>query len=80
MLKPTGPIDTTLCDFETVESVNDKLYANLHDLVQMPFFKYFQVPGLLRVLAPFLTFPRSTCTENVRSGPTTGRAATRGAQ
>ncbi|KAJ7925012.1 hypothetical protein B0H13DRAFT_1977211 [Mycena leptocephala] len=40
---PTGPIDTTLCDYETVESVNDRLYANLHDLVQMPFFKYFQV-------------------------------------
>ncbi|KAJ7747358.1 hypothetical protein B0H16DRAFT_1375640 [Mycena metata] len=40
---PTGPIDTTLCDYETVESVNDRLFANLHDLVQMPFFKYFQV-------------------------------------
>ncbi|KAJ7346838.1 hypothetical protein DFH08DRAFT_203690 [Mycena albidolilacea] len=40
---PTGPIDTTLCDYETVESVNDRLFANLHELVQMPFFKYFQV-------------------------------------
>ncbi|KAJ7772583.1 hypothetical protein DFH07DRAFT_802407 [Mycena maculata] len=40
---PTGPIDATLCDYETVESVNDRLYANLHELVQMPFFKYFQV-------------------------------------
>ncbi|KAJ6499091.1 hypothetical protein C8R45DRAFT_981077 [Mycena sanguinolenta] len=40
---PTGPIDTTLCDFETVESVNDRLFANLHELVQMPFFKYFQI-------------------------------------
>nr|GAT43005.1 endoplasmic oxidoreductin-1 [Mycena chlorophos] len=40
---PTGPIDTTLCDFETVESVNDDLFANLHELVAMPFFKFFQV-------------------------------------
>ncbi|KAE9411253.1 endoplasmic oxidoreductin [Gymnopus androsaceus JB14] len=41
--KPTGPIDTTLCDYETVESVNGDLFSNLHELVQMPFFKYFQV-------------------------------------
>ncbi|EKM54501.1 uncharacterized protein PHACADRAFT_258384 [Phanerochaete carnosa HHB-10118-sp] len=40
---PTGPIDTTSCDFETVESVNDALYTHLHDLVQTPFFKYFRV-------------------------------------
>ncbi|KAJ7496038.1 hypothetical protein B0H11DRAFT_2001621 [Mycena galericulata] len=40
---PTGPIDTTMCDYETVESVNDRLYSNLHDLVEMPFFKYFQI-------------------------------------
>ncbi|KAJ7595030.1 hypothetical protein C8J56DRAFT_928239 [Mycena floridula] len=39
---PTGPIDTTLCDYETVESVNDELFSNLNDLVRMPFFKYFQ--------------------------------------
>ncbi|KAF5370868.1 hypothetical protein D9758_001902 [Tetrapyrgos nigripes] len=42
-VKPTGPIDTTLCDYETVESVNRDLFDNLHQLVQMPFFKYFQV-------------------------------------
>ncbi|EEB87418.1 hypothetical protein MPER_15229, partial [Moniliophthora perniciosa FA553] len=42
-LKPTGPIDTTLCDYETVESVNQQLFQNLHELVQTPFFKYFQV-------------------------------------
>ncbi|KAK7472679.1 endoplasmic oxidoreductin-1 [Stygiomarasmius scandens] len=42
-VKPTGPIDTTLCDYETVESVNRELFENLHELVQMPFFKYFQV-------------------------------------
>ncbi|KAF7315463.1 Endoplasmic oxidoreductin-1 [Mycena indigotica] len=40
---PTGPIDTTLCDFETVESVNDELFSNLHELVATPFFKFFQV-------------------------------------
>ncbi|CAK5265701.1 unnamed protein product [Mycena citricolor] len=39
---PTGPIDTTYCDFETVESVNEQLFDNLHELVATPFFKYFQ--------------------------------------
>lgn len=38
----TGPIETTLCDYETIESVNEELYRNLHDLVQTPFFRYFQ--------------------------------------
>lgn len=41
--QPTGPIDTTLCDFETVESVNDDLFNTLKDLIRTPFFKYFQV-------------------------------------
>lgn len=40
---PTGPIDATLCDYETVETVNRALFKNLHELVQTPFFKYFQV-------------------------------------
>ncbi|KAI0075105.1 endoplasmic oxidoreductin [Panus rudis PR-1116 ss-1] len=40
---PTGPIETTLCDYETVESYNDQLYDELHELVQTPFFKYFRV-------------------------------------
>ncbi|KAI0297095.1 endoplasmic oxidoreductin [Russula brevipes] len=40
---PTGPIETTLCDYETIESVNNVLYNQLHDLVQTPFFKYFRV-------------------------------------
>lgn len=40
---PTGPIETTLCDFETVESYNDELYNNLHELVETPFFKYWRV-------------------------------------
>ncbi|KAF5393259.1 hypothetical protein D9757_000769 [Collybiopsis confluens] len=41
--QPTGPIDTTMCDYETVESVNGDLFSNVHELVKMPFFKYFQV-------------------------------------
>ncbi|KAG5638881.1 hypothetical protein H0H81_009184 [Sphagnurus paluster] len=41
--KPTGPIETTMCDYETVESVNEELLSNLSELVRMPFFKYFQV-------------------------------------
>ncbi|KAG6866721.1 hypothetical protein C0991_011380 [Blastosporella zonata] len=41
--KPTGPIETTFCDYETLESVNDELFTNLSDLVHLPFFKYFQV-------------------------------------
>ncbi|KIJ67955.1 hypothetical protein HYDPIDRAFT_82991 [Hydnomerulius pinastri MD-312] len=39
----TGPIETTMCDYETIESVNEELYTNLHDLVETPFFRYFQV-------------------------------------
>ncbi|KAF8482907.1 endoplasmic oxidoreductin [Russula ochroleuca] len=39
----TGPIETTLCDYETIESVNYVLYNQLHELVQTPFFKYFRV-------------------------------------
>ncbi|KAI0305714.1 endoplasmic oxidoreductin [Multifurca ochricompacta] len=40
---PTGPIETTLCDYETIESVNNVLYDQLHELVETPFFKYFRV-------------------------------------
>jgi len=40
---PTGPIETTMCDYETIESINGELYDQLHELVQMPFFKYFRV-------------------------------------
>ncbi|KAL4252812.1 EROs family protein [Abortiporus biennis] len=40
---PEGPIETTLCDYETVESYNDDLYNVLHQLVETPFFKYFRV-------------------------------------
>ncbi|KAF7981891.1 hypothetical protein HWV62_31473 [Athelia sp. TMB] len=40
---PTGPIETTLCDYESIESVNEDLFHNLKELVHTPFFKYFQV-------------------------------------
>ncbi|KAF9049942.1 hypothetical protein BJ165DRAFT_1455149 [Panaeolus papilionaceus] len=39
----TGPIETTMCDYETVESVNDDLFSNISKLVHEPFFRYFQV-------------------------------------
>lgn len=42
----TGPIETTLCDYETLESVNEDLFSRLHELVETPFFKYFKV-GIL---------------------------------
>ena len=43
MKQPTGPIEMTQCDFETVESVTDELYSNLHELVAAPFFRYYRV-------------------------------------
>jgi hypothetical protein len=39
----TGPIETTACDFESVESVNDNLFQELHNLVRTPFFKFWRV-------------------------------------
>jgi len=41
-----------MCDYETIESVNDELFSNLSNLVHMPFFRYFQV--LLLSLAQIL--------------------------
>lgn len=32
-----------MCDYETIESVNDELFSNLSELVHKPFFRYFQV-------------------------------------
>ena len=32
-----------MCDYETIESVNDDLFSNLSELVNKPFFRYFQV-------------------------------------
>lgn len=41
--QPTGPIETTSCDYESLESVNNDLFNNMDELVRTPFFKYFQV-------------------------------------
>ncbi|KAF9523998.1 endoplasmic reticulum Oxidoreductin 1-domain-containing protein [Crepidotus variabilis] len=41
--KLTGPIETTSCDYESIESVNEKLFSDLSELVHTPFFRYFQV-------------------------------------
>ncbi|KAG6920288.1 hypothetical protein DXG01_005057 [Tephrocybe rancida] len=48
--KPTGPIETTLCDYETLDSANEELFTNLSDLVRLPFFKYFQVSSCFALL------------------------------
>ena len=37
-----------MCDYETVESVNDVLFERLHELVQTPFFKYFRVSDVVK--------------------------------
>lgn len=42
-LQPTGPIETTQCNYESIESVTDDLYNELHSLVETPFFKFFRV-------------------------------------
>lgn len=42
-LQTTGPIETTACDYESIDSVTEDLFDNLHELVQTPFFKYFRV-------------------------------------
>ncbi len=42
-LKPTGPIEATSCDYETIESVTEILYDHLHELVETPFFRYYRV-------------------------------------
>ncbi|THV01040.1 endoplasmic oxidoreductin [Dendrothele bispora CBS 962.96] len=42
-VKPTGPIDTTLCDYETVDELNDELYENLREISKAPFFRYLQM-------------------------------------
>ncbi|KZT61993.1 endoplasmic reticulum oxidoreductin 1 [Calocera cornea HHB12733] len=39
----SGPIETTQCDYETVESATEVLFDRLGQLVKMPFFKYYKV-------------------------------------
>ncbi|WWC92854.1 uncharacterized protein L201_007815 [Kwoniella dendrophila CBS 6074] len=40
---PSGPIESTHCLYETVESLNHKLFPELHELVTYPFFKHYKV-------------------------------------
>ncbi|KAJ3972099.1 endoplasmic reticulum Oxidoreductin 1-domain-containing protein [Lentinula raphanica] len=62
--KPTGPIDATSCDYETVDSYNGQLYDSLRYLLQLPFFKYLQI-DLYRG-CPFWE-DDATCTESTCS-------------
>jgi len=39
----TGPIETTECDYEALDGVNNDLYEHLSELVETPFFRYFRV-------------------------------------
>lgn len=46
-----------MCDYETIESVNDELFGNMSELVNMPFFRYFQVYHLLyRPVSAYISF------------------------
>ncbi|KAJ4480148.1 endoplasmic oxidoreductin-1 [Lentinula aciculospora] len=62
--KPTGPIDTTSCDYESIESANSELHDSLQHLLQLPFFKYLQI-DLYRG-CPFWE-DDATCTESTCS-------------
>jgi hypothetical protein len=70
-----------MCDYETIESVNDELFSNLSDLVHMPFFRYFQVSlsGSLRQ-ALFLIAVRWIYTANAHFGRTMVLVVTQDAQ
>ena len=50
-LQLTGPIETTHCDYESIDDVNVELFGNLSDLVHFPFFRYFQVCNSLIFLS-----------------------------
>lgn len=41
--QPSGPIENTLCAYETIESLNKELYPTLHDLVTSDFFRHYKV-------------------------------------
>ncbi|KIK62650.1 hypothetical protein GYMLUDRAFT_242792 [Collybiopsis luxurians FD-317 M1] len=64
--KPAGPIDATLCNYETVESANNELHDHLSYLLRLPFFKFLQI-DLYRG-CPFWE-DDATCTESTCSIP-----------
>jgi hypothetical protein len=41
--QPSGPIENTLCAYETIETLNKDLYPTLHDLVTSDFFRHYKV-------------------------------------
>ena len=41
--QPSGPIESTHCLYETVESLNTALYPELQRLVHYPFFRHYKV-------------------------------------
>jgi len=69
-----------MCDFETIESVNDELFGNLSELVEKPFFRYFQVRSMPSSFYKMLMINRLTCIENVHFGQTMVHAIIRGVQ
>ncbi|ODN74499.1 hypothetical protein L202_06879 [Cryptococcus amylolentus CBS 6039] len=40
---PSGPIESTHCLYEQVESLNQRLFPALHELVTTPFFRHYKV-------------------------------------
>lgn len=64
----TGPIEATLCDYEIIESINELLYTHLHELVQTPFFRYFQVGISLGFSYRYMSTVRLIFIENVPFG------------
>ena len=41
--QPSGPIENTLCAYETIEELNKRLYPELHGIVESNFFRYWKV-------------------------------------
>jgi hypothetical protein len=70
-----------MCDYETIESVNDELFSNLSVLVHMPFFRYFQVCLSGSLGQPLFLIPvRWICTANAHFGRTMVLVMTQDAQ
>ncbi|RXK36590.1 endoplasmic oxidoreductin 1 [Tremella mesenterica] len=40
---PSGPIESTHCLYETIESLNPRLFPVIHSLVETPFFRHYKV-------------------------------------
>ncbi len=74
-LQPSGPIENTLCAYETIETLNKDLFPALHKLVEGDFFRHYKVSlrmarrSSVRVIANAQIFhPRWTCIESAPSG------------